>query len=246
MHSLHVLNVAGYKFVDLQGLDAIRPQLQAQAHAAALKGTILLAPEGINCFLAGEPSSLRDFVDAALRVHPELSDLRVKESWSHEVPSKRLRVKIKREIIRMNDDGVQPSKARAPAVEPARLARWLASGTDDEGRPVVMLDTRNGFEVDAGRFRGALDWRLERFSDFPRALEKHADGLRGATIVSYCTGGIRCEKAAILMQREGLRAFQLEGGVLGYFEQVGQTHYDGTCFVFDERGELDAALQPSR
>jgi UPF0176 protein len=108
-----------------------------------------------------------------------------------------------------------------------------------------MLDTRNGFEVDAGAFEGAIDWRLERFSDFPAALAAHRDQLDGKTVVSYCTGGIRCEKAALVMQALGVeRSFQLEGGILRYFEQTdGAPGWRGRCFVFDEREELAIDLQ---
>lgn len=126
------------------------------------------------------------------------------------------------------------------------LARWLDTGRDDAGREVVTLDTRNAFEVDAGRFRGALDWRLQRFSDFPAAVRAQAAALAGKTVVSYCTGGIRCEKAALVLQETGVESvFQLDGGILKYFEQTGGRHFEGRCFVFDERQLLDAALQPA-
>jgi UPF0176 protein len=156
-------------------------------------------------------------------------------------------VKIKREIIRMNMPAVQPGRQRAPAVPPRTLARWLGQGHDDEGRPVVTLDTRNGFEVAQGAFDGAVDWRLAKFSDFPAALDAHREELAGKTVVSYCTGGIRCEKAALVMQAAGLeRVYQLEGGILKYFEETsGAPHWRGTCFVFDERVALDPSLQPA-
>jgi UPF0176 protein len=200
---------------------------------------VLLAEEGINLFLAGAPQALRGWLDA-LRADPPFAGLDAKESWSAEPPFRRLKVKIKREIIRLNQPAIRPADGRAPAVAPATLARWLDAGHDDEGRPVVMLDTRNGFEVDAGAFEGAVDWRLQRFSDFPAALAAHRDAFAGKTVVSYCTGGIRCEKAALVMQQLGLeRAYQLEGGILRYFEQTeGAPHWRGRCFVFDERQAL--------
>ena len=108
-----------------------------------------------------------------------------------------------------------------------------------------MLDTRNGFEVDIGRFRGAVDWRLARFGEFPAALAKHRGQFTGKTVVSYCTGGIRCEKAALAMRASGIEhAMQLDGGILAWFEQTGGAHFDGRCFVFDERIALDPALAP--
>jgi UPF0176 protein len=238
-----VLNVSAYRFVALDALPQRRQHLFDTAQAVGLKGTVLLAGEGINLFLAGAPGALHGWLDG-LRQDPQFTGLDAKESWSTVQPFKRLKVKVKAEIIRMNMPAVQPQAGRAPAVAPGTLARWLADGHDDLGRPVVMLDTRNGFEVDAGAFEGALDWRLGRFSDFPAALAAHRHELAGKTVVSYCTGGIRCEKAALVMQAMGLeRSFQLEGGILRYFEQTdGAPHWRGHCFVFDEREELASDL----
>ena len=238
-----VLNVSAYRFVPLDELELRRGRLHERAAAAGLKGTVLLAEEGINLFLAGEAEALRGWLDG-LREDAPFAGLDAKESWSTGMPFKRLKVKVKREIIRMNMPAVRPSAGRAPAVAPATLARWLQAGRDDEGRPVVMLDTRNGFEVDAGAFEGAIDWRLERFSDFTQALAERRAELAGKTVVSYCTGGIRCEKAALVMRDLGVeRAYQLEGGILRYFEQTeGAPHWRGRCFVFDERETLGADL----
>ncbi len=241
-----VLNVSTYRFVALDRLDERRQRLFDTAQAGGLKGTVLLAEEGINLFLAGPPGALRGWL-AALREDPPFAGLDAKESWSDGQPFRRLKVKVKREIIRMNMPAVRPVDGRAPAVAPATLARWLDAGRDDAGRPVVMLDTRNGFEVDAGAFEGAIDWRLQRFSDFPAALAAHRDALAGKTVVSYCTGGIRCEKAALVMQDLGIEhGYQLEGGILRYFEQTdGAPHWRGRCFVFDEREGLAVDLQPA-
>jgi UPF0176 protein len=235
-----VLNVAA-----LDDLPTLRARLLHTAEAAALKGTVLLAPEGINLFLAGAADAVRGWLQA-LRGDARFAGLAAKESWSDGVPFRRLRVRIKREIIRMNQDAVRPADGRAPAVAPATLARWLQQGRCDEGRPVVMLDTRNAFEVDRGGFDGAVDWRLSKFSDFPAAWAAHRDELAGKTVVSYCTGGIRCEKAALWMRAQGFaQGWQLDGGILGYFEQVpGAPHYRGHCVVFDDRGAVDASLAP--
>jgi UPF0176 protein len=129
-------------------------------------------------------------------------------------------------------------------VDPATLHRWLAQGHDDEGREVVTLDTRNAFEVDAGTFDNAIDWRIDKFTEFPPALRAHKAELQDKTVVSFCTGGIRCEKAAILMREEGLHhVYQLEGGILKYFELTDGAHYHGGCFVFDERAVLATDLR---
>jgi len=145
----------------------------------------------------------------------------------------------------MDHPAIRPEAGRAPSVEARTLARWLRQGRDDEGREVVMLDTRNAFEVDHGTFRGAIDWRISRFTQFPAAVQANRDQLAGKTVVSFCTGGIRCEKAAIYMEQAGIEhIYQLEGGILKYFEETGGEGYDGECFVFDGRESLDPALRP--
>ena len=239
-----VLNISAYKFVPLPDTETLRDTLLARANDLQLKGTILLAEEGINLFLAGPALAVRNFV-AQLQQDPRLADLVPKESWSATQPFKKMLVKVKREIIRMDYPAIRPADGRAPAVTAATLHRWLDAGVDDEGRPVVMLDTRNGFEVDEGTFQGAIDWRLGKFSDFPQALLAHRDELVDKTVVSFCTGGIRCEKAAIFMREHDLpNTYQLEGGILKYFEETGGEHYRGNCFVFDERRTVDARLDP--
>ncbi|NRF67920.1 sulfurtransferase [Aquincola sp. S2] len=239
-----ILNVSTYRFVQLDELAALRDRLFDAAQARGLKGTVLLAEEGINLFLAGPPDALDAWLDA-LREDARFAGLEAKRSFSETQPFKRLKVKVKREIIRMDMPAVRPAASRAPAVEAATLARWIAQGHDDAGRPLLMLDTRNGFEVDAGAFDDALDWRLQKFSDFPAALAAQRERLAGHTVVSYCTGGIRCEKAALVMQAMGLEhSYQLEGGILKYFEETAGAApgWRGRCFVFDERVALDTAL----
>jgi UPF0176 protein len=240
-----VLNISAYRFVAIEEPQLLRTELLGEARRLGLLGTILLAHEGINLFLAGGEDPLREFLQN-LRGDPRFAGIEAKESWSAEPPFRRLLVKVKREIIRMNHPAIQPAQGRAPAVDAATAKRWLDQGHDDEGRPVVALDTRNAFEVDHGTFEGALDWRLSKFSEFPDALQAHRAELEGKTIVSFCTGGIRCEKAAIYMRDAGLdHVWQLEGGILKYFEATGGAHFLGGCFVFDEREALDADLRPA-
>jgi len=149
-------------------------------------------------------------------------------------------IKIKREIIALRLPGLDPAGRRAPAVAPAELKRWL-----DEGREVVLLDTRNAFEVETGTFRNAVHLGLKSFGEFPRAADKLDESLKGKTVVAFCTGGIRCEKAAPVLIQKGFRSvFQLEGGILQYFEECGDAHFNGRCFVFDERVALDGNLEP--
>lgn len=236
-----ILNVSAYLFTAIDDPHELRVPLRERAMEARLKGTIILAKEGINLFLAGEPDAVRGFI-SELRADARFAALTTKESWSADQPFGRMLVKVKREIIRMDHPTIRPAAGRAPAVEPATLRRWLDQGHDDSGREVVLLDTRNAFEVDYGTFAGAVDWRIERFTQFPDAAATHRATLEDKTVVSFCTGGIRCEKAAIYLREAGLEAFQLEGGILGYFEQVGGAYWDGECFVFDEREALTPDL----
>jgi UPF0176 protein len=146
----------------------------------------------------------------------------------------------------MRHAAIRPEGNRAPAVDAPTLRRWLDRGRDDEGRELVLLDTRNDYETDVGRFAGAVDYRLRRFTDFPAAVAADRERYAGRTVVSYCTGGIRCEKAALHMRELGIeRAFQLDGGILKYFELTDGAHWQGDCFVFDGRGAVDKTLAPA-
>ncbi len=239
---MNTLNISAYQFIALPDAPALRLTLLDRALSLQLKGTILLAEEGINLFLAGSGEAVHSFVNQ-LKADPRFGDLRPKESWSDYQPFKKMVVKVKSEIIRMDHPTIQPTEGRAPAVDAKTVKRWLDAGVDDEGREVVTLDTRNDFEVDCGTFKGAIDWRIRKFTEFPQALLDHKAELAGKTVVSFCTGGIRCEKAAILMRNVGLtQVYQLEGGILKYFEETDGAHYQGSCFVFDERRALAADL----
>ncbi|MFT3806544.1 sulfurtransferase [Arenimonas sp.] len=241
-----VLNIAAYRFVRIADGDAVAARVRDLCEERALKGSVLVAPEGINLFLAGDGQGIDSFLQA-LAEDPRFADLAVKYSDSDSVPFRRLRVKNKPEIITFRDASLQPESGRAPTVEPMVLREWLRRGRDEAGRDIVLLDTRNAQEAAHGSFAGALSLPIDKFTDLPEALETHRDSLRGKTIVSFCTGGIRCEKAALWMQQAGYEnVLQLEGGILGYFEQVGGEGYEGDCFVFDERIALDPQLRPSR
>lgn len=237
------VNIAAYKFISFDDTAALRPQFRALCAELDLRGTILLSPEGINLFLAGLREPIDRFL-AWLRADPRFADLVVKESYSDRQPFNRMLVKLKAEIITMKHPLIKPENGRAPAVEPKTLKRWLDQGHDDGGKPVVMVDTRNAFEVDVGTFTDTVDFRIEKFTEFPDAIARHKDALAGKTIVTFCTGGIRCEKAAIHMQNVGFDSvYQLDGGILKYFEDVGGGHYSGDCFVFDYRTALNPQLE---
>ncbi|QAU24489.1 sulfurtransferase [Dyella sp. M7H15-1] len=241
---MSILNISAYRFVSLDDLPALRERVFAQCEALALKGTILLAPEGINLFLAAPREAIDAFM-AWLHQDSRFAGLEAKESPSDQVPFKRMRVRLKKEIITLRQPTIRPEGGRAPAVDAATLKRWLDQGHDDRSRDVILLDTRNAYETDIGMFPQAVDYRIARFTELPGALAADQARYHGKTVVSYCTGGIRCEKAVLHMQDIGMEnVYQLEGGILKYFEEVGGTHWEGDCFVFDERGAVDKALAP--
>ncbi len=237
-------NIAAYHFVPVEDPDALAARLRARAEAGALRGTVLVAHEGINIFLAGETALIDDFL-AYLREDVRFARIVVKASFSAEVPYARLKVKVKPEIISFRRPDVSPEMGRAPMLSPQDLARWIGQGADDNGRRLVLLDTRNREETEYGTFNDAMVLPIDNFTELPEALLARHEALADATVVSFCTGGIRCEKAALWMRGEGMdNVLQLEGGILGYFEAVGGLGYTGSCFVFDDRIALDATLAP--
>ncbi len=238
MHA--VQNIAGYKFAALDNLKPLRDRLAERCKAWNLKGTILLATEGINLFVAGETDAV-DRLLTELRSVSGLGDLQVKFSESGHQPFSRMLVKVKKEIIAFGVAGIDPSRQPAPKISARELKTWL-----DDGRPVTLLDTRNDYEIKLGTFDSALDLGIHHFRDFPGAVRQLPADLKDRPIVMFCTGGIRCEKAGPFMQREGFRhVYQLDGGILKYFEEVGGDHYHGECFVFDQRVGLEPSLQES-
>ncbi len=233
-----IVNIAAYQFAELTDLHDLRSELRDLCQARELRGTILLSTEGINCFLAG----VREQIDALLhrlRQIPGLESLKVKESFSTHQPFNRMLVKIKREIIAFGVPGIDPRKYTSRRLTANQLKQWL-----DEGKPVTLLDTRNEFEVQVGTFRNAVAIGVEDFRNFPDAVAKLPAAMKDQPVVTFCTGGIRCEKAAPLLEREGFKqVYQLDGGILKYFQECGGAHYDGHCFVFDQRVALDPALR---
>ena len=240
-----IVNISAYRFVSLDDLSPLRERIAARCAALELKGTVLLAPEGVNLFLAGSRAAIDGFMEW-LREDPRFADLQPKESLSDAPPFRRMRVRLKREIITMRMPAIRPEAERAPAVNAATLRRWLDRGHDDDGRELVLLDTRNDYEIAVGTFDHAVDYHLASFTEFPAAIAADRARYEGKTVVSYCTGGIRCEKAALHMQDIGMQhVFQLEGGILKYLEDTDGAHWRGDCFVFDERGAVDATLLPA-
>lgn len=231
-------NIAAYKFAHLTDLKGLRERLLAQCKGWGLKGTILISTEGINLFVAGPAAEIEQLVEA-LRTLPGLGDLAPKYSDSVDQPFTRMLVRIKKEIIAFGVDGIDPATRTSPKLSARELKQWL-----DEGRPVTLLDTRNDYEVKLGTFHNAIPAGIDTFRQFPDAVARLPETLKDQPIVMFCTGGIRCEKAGPFMEREGFqKIFQLDGGILKYFEECGSDHYDGECFVFDQRVGVDPALR---
>lgn len=235
-----ILNIATYRFVAVDDPASLKAEWLPKAEAIGLKGTILIAREGINLFLASAETTVRSFL-AMVNDDARFANLDIKESWSDAVPFKRVKIKIKREIVTFRQAGVDPVNAPAPFIQAADLKRRLDAGDD-----IVLLDTRNDVEVEKGTFNNALFWGNRNFTEFADAAREHVSELENKTVVSFCTGGIRCEKAAPFLQSLGVKnVLQLEGGILRYFEDVGRDHYTGDCFVFDERRAVDSSLERS-
>ena len=233
-----VTNLAAYRFVELSGLKELREELLALCKDAGLKGTILLSVEGINLFVAGAEQGV-DQLMARLRQIRGLEDFAGKVSVSDDQPFRRMLVRIKKEIISFGIEGVVPGKRTSPKLSAKELKRWL-----DEGRKITLLDTRNDYEVKLGTFEGAIVPDIHTFREFPKAVRELPEEMKDETIVMFCTGGIRCEKAGPFMEMEGFKhIYQLDGGILKYFEECGGDHYQGECFVFDQRVGVDPALQ---
>lgn len=219
-------------------LTELQAQFQQHASTRGIKGTILLSSEGINLFLAGTATAMQEFMTYVVNV-PAFSDLHIKRSESTHIPYQRLKVRIKPEIIFMNQPSIAPAQATAPHLEPEQLRNWCEQGHD-----MVLLDTRNDYEVAAGTFQHAIHLDIQQFSDFPAAVARLPDDMKNRPMVTFCTGGIRCEKAAAYLMQQGFnQVWQLHGGILHYFEQCGDAYFQGNCFVFDERVALDAQLQ---
>jgi UPF0176 protein len=235
---MQIVNLAAYKFVPLTDLKQRRQRLHRLCQRTGLRGTILLANEGINLFVAGSDQAAEKLL-ADLAEDTEIGTLEVKRSTSQYQPFNRMLVKIKREIIALGAEGIDPAHRPAPRITPRELKEWL-----DEGRNVTLLDTRNDYEIKLGSFVGARSAGISHFRDFPAAARSFPEQWRKQPLVMFCTGGIRCEKAGPLLEELGFeQVFQLDGGILKYFEEVGQDHYRGDCFVFDQRVAVDAALR---
>jgi UPF0176 protein len=230
-----VVNIAAYKFTPLTNLVERREPLRSLCRELELKGTILLSPEGINVFVAGRRTAIETLLET-LEQDAEIGPLAVKKSLSDYQPFNRMLVRLKKEIIAF---GIDPGNAPSQKISPQVLKQWL-----DEGRPCTLLDVRNQYEVRLGTFKSAVTLPINHFRNFPEIAHELSADYKEQPVVMFCTGGIRCEKAGPFLEREGFEeVYQLEGGILKYFEECGQDHFEGECFVFDKRTAVDASLQ---
>lgn len=241
------LTAALYRFVSLPDCAQWRDPLQAFCESHGVKGTLLLAPEGINGTIAGPEAGVRAVL-AHLRSDPRLAQLAHKESWSPHPPFYRMKVKLKQEIVTLRVPGLDPTQTVGQYVKPQA---WNALLADPD---VVVIDTRNDYEVAVGTFQGAINPNIKTFTELPAwldaqpGLEAAAPGESKKTKVAmFCTGGIRCEKSTALMKMRGFdEVYHLEGGILKYLEEVPpeQSIWQGECFVFDERVSVGHGLKP--
>lgn len=233
-----VLNLAGYKFIDLEDLTSERSSVCAQAKERGLKGTVLLSPEGLNTFFAGPEEAARSF---SYWLQQRYGQMDFRESWSEVAPFKRMLVRLKKEVITMKWS-IKEAQKEADYVEPEELKAWLDGGDD-----LVLLDTRKDFEYELGSFENSKKLSMTHFTEFPKLAEELPANWREKKIVTFCTGGVRCEKAAPYLALKGYdQVYQLKGGILGYFEKCGGAHWRGKCFVFDHRVLVESDLSVAK
>jgi UPF0176 protein len=236
------LTAALYQFVDLPDFVELRAPLLACCEAHGVKGTLLLASEGINGTIAGPEAGVRAVLEY-LRADPRLARLPHKESWSEQAPFHRMKVREKREIVTLRVPGLDPNRTVGQYVKPED---WNALLADPD---VLLIDTRNDYEVAIGTFQGAVNPNIKSFTELPAWLDAQP-ALQGESkpkVAMFCTGGIRCEKSTALLKMRGFdEVYHLEGGILKYLESVAPTEstWQGECFVFDERVSVGHGLVP--
>jgi UPF0176 protein len=237
VNNLEFLNVAGYKFEPLENLDSLIPEFQNKCDELGLKGSVYLSPNGINFSIAGTEEDVDTYIKF-MEEHSRFRDIPLKKTFSETQPFRRMKVRLKKEIISLGRDDINPKELTGDYISPRELLEIYEKKED-----VIVLDTRNEYETRVGLFENAIDLQLDTFRDFPSAIETLPEEYKDKQIVMYCTGGIRCEKASAVMMKAGFSDVkQLKGGVLDYFKETGGAYWNGDCFVFDERVALDKEL----
>ncbi len=235
-----IINISGYKFIPLAKIATLRVDLLKKADDLQIKGTILLSHEGININLAAQRKSI-DAYKAFLKQIPVFADIEFKESVSDFTPFAKMVIKLKKEIISMGVEGIQPPSQPENAIAPETLKSWYESGQEFN-----ILDTRNIYEYKIGTFENAQTLPLENFRQLPELLMHFSEEDKEKPTVMFCTGGVRCEKAMPYLKEQGFRnIYQLHGGIIKYLEACGGEHYQGECFVFDDRVALTKDLKAS-
>ena len=238
VNNLEFLNVAGYKFEPLENLDSLIPEFQNKCDELGLKGSVYLSPNGINFSIAGTEKNIDTYIEF-MEKDSRFRDIPLKKTFSETQPFRRMKVRLKKEIISLGRDDINPRELTGDYISPRELFEMYETKED-----VIVLDTRNEYETRVGLFENAVDLQLDTFRDFPSAIETLPEEYKDKQIVMYCTGGIRCEKASAVMMKAGFSDVkQLEGGVLDYFKETGGAYWNGDCFVFDERVALDKELK---
>jgi len=238
VNNLEFLNVAGYKFEPLENLDSLIPEFQNKCDELGLKGSVYLSPNGINFSIAGTEKNIDTYIEF-MEEDSRFRDIPLKKTFSETQPFRRMKVRLKKEIISLGRDDINPRELTGDYISPRELFEMYETKED-----VIVLDTRNEYETRVGLFENAVDLQLDTFRDFPSAIETLPEEYKDKKIVMYCTGGIRCEKASAVMMKAGFSDVkQLEGGVLDYFKETGGAYWNGDCFVFDERVALDKELK---
>ena len=239
LESSGVVVAALYKFVSLEDYKALREPLLDICLRAGTRGTLLLAREGINGTIAGTREAIDTVLDY-LHSDRRMEGLEHKESFDDHMPFYRMKVKLKKEIVTMGVEAIDPNEVVGTYVEPRD---WNALVNDPE---VVLIDTRNDYEYGIGSFRGALDPKTTTFREFPAYVRQNLDPARHKKVAMFCTGGIRCEKASAFMLKEGFEeVYHLQGGILKYLEEVPEqdSTWEGECFVFDNRVAVNHKLE---
>ena len=234
---MKIANITGYKFTPIEDELHLKETILRRSINLNLKGTVLISSKGLNFSVSGTKNNIDKFI-VFIHSDSRFADVDVKITYNEYQPFRKMLVRIKKEIISMGVEEINPYQFTGQKISPKELNDKL-----DNNEEIVLLDTRNEYEVRLGTFKNALDLNLDSFRDFPEEIEKLREDLNGREIVMFCTGGIRCEKASALMLKNGFQNIkQIEGGVINYFKETGGKHWNGDCFVFDDRVALNKDL----